>query len=425
MFQSFFPRPKVFFLSALAWTAVAMLAWYFIFKPLGPHLSLGGLVGLGYPDPLPEGADDAAKAAFDEASDPALRFWVDQYMLVVAAIFAVAWRFVQPHRWFWWSVVGTQVIFLVAWVQTQLSVMINSWYGSFYDLVQKALGTPNSVTHGEYWGQLLQFILIAMPSITMSVVNLFFLQHYSFRWRTAMNDFYVANWPRLHAIEGASQRVQDDTQRFSQSMEDLGTNLISSVMTLVAFLPVLWGLSKYVKSVPIFGEVPQPLVFAALIWSILGTGLVAAAGIKLPGLNFRNQRVEAAYRKELVLGEDHADRAQPVTLAELFRNVRRNYFVLYGHYLYFNVARYSYLQMGVLVPYVVFEPTVVAGAVTLGIFQRIPDAFSQVASSFQFLVNSWSQIVVLLSIQKRLRAFEATLAEKPLDSIEIEVVRVG
>ena len=32
-------------------------------------------------------------------------------------------------------------------------------------------------------------------------------------------------------------------------------------------------------------------------------------------LEFKNQRVEAAYRKELVYGEDHADRAQPPTIA--------------------------------------------------------------------------------------------------------------
>ncbi|UXN72483.1 hypothetical protein N8D56_14310 [Devosia sp. A8/3-2] len=61
-------------------------------------------------------------------------------------------------------------------------------------------------------------------------------------------------------------------------------------------------------------------------------------GFKLPGLEFQNQRVEAAFRKELVYGEDHNDRAQPAPLQEFFLGVQRNYFRLYGHYLYFNVA---------------------------------------------------------------------------------------
>src|SRR5690606_14982195 len=103
--------------------------------------------------------------------------------------------------------------------------------------------------------------------------------------------------------------------------ETLGTRLIDAVMTLIAFLPILWGLSAHVTELPLIGSVPQPLVFVAILWSVFGTALLALAGIRLPGLEFRNQRVEAAYRKELVFGEDHADRAQPPTLAELFSAV--------------------------------------------------------------------------------------------------------
>ena len=55
-------------------------------------------------------------------------------------------------------------------------------------------------------------------------------------------------------------------------------------------------------------------MIAAIGWSIFGTALLAVAGIKLPGLEFRNQRVEAAYRKELVYGEDDAERAEPPTV---------------------------------------------------------------------------------------------------------------
>ncbi|MET4631740.1 ABC-type long-subunit fatty acid transport system fused permease/ATPase subunit [Bradyrhizobium sp. I1.8.5] len=114
----------------------------------------------------------------------------------------------------------------------------------------------------------------------------FFVSHYIFRWRTAMNDFYVANWPRLRTIEGASQRVQEATMRFASTMEGLGVNLISAVLTLLAFLPVLVRLSSNVTALPLFGSIPYPLVFAAVIWSILGTGVLALIGIRLPGIEF-------------------------------------------------------------------------------------------------------------------------------------------
>lgn len=425
MFASFFPQPKLFFSSAVLWTVVCVGLWYLFGRELGESLSLGWLIGYDYPAALADGADEAQQAAFTVAQDLAIDIWMYQYMIVVGAIFAAVWARLAPHRWYWWSVVGSSVILFIVWFQVQLDVMINTWFGSFYDLIQNALAKPNSVTVDSYFAELATFLTIAMVYITVAVLNAFLVNHYIFRWRTAMNDYYVANWARLRRIEGASQRIQEDTMRFATTMESLGVSLIDSVMTLLAFLPLLWGLSVHVKELPVIGFVPQALVIVAVVWAVFGTGLLALAGIRLPGLEFRNQRVEAAYRKELVLGEDNAERAQPPTLAMLFSDVRRNYFRIYLNYLYFNVARYGYLQAGVLIPYVALAPTIVAAGFTLGVMQQILRAFDRVQSSFQYLVNSWTTIVELISIYKRLKAFEATLHDEPLDSIEREVIPTG
>jgi peptide/bleomycin uptake transporter len=276
------------------------------------------------------------------------------------------------------------------------------------------------VTPEEYYAQLATFLYIAMVFIFTAVLNAFFTSHYVFRWRTAMNDRYVELWKDVRHIEGASQRVQEDTMRFANIMESLGSRFIDSIMTLIAFLPILWGLSVHIKEIPVFGGVAYALVWIAIIWSVFGTGLLALAGIKLPGLEFRNQRVEAAFRKELVMGEDREDRAQPITLGELFANVRRNYFRLYLNYLYFNIVRYGYLQAGVMVPYLALGPTIIAGTITLGVMQQIVRAFGQVENSFQFLVNSWTTIVELMSIQKRLAAFERAIDGDEQAAIEFE-----
>jgi len=252
----------------------------------------------------------------------------------------------------------------------------------------------------------------------VSVLYRFFVRHYIFRWRTAMNDYYVAHWPQLRKVEGASQRVQEDTMRFAQTVEQLAVSLVGSVMTLIAFLPVLLRFSETVKVLPFVGQVPNALMVAAILWSVFGTGLLSLAGFRLPGLSFLNQRVEAAYRKELVYGEDHPDRAQPPTLASLFADIRRNYFRLYLNYLYFNVAQYSYLQLDNIFPSFILIPALAAGALTLGAMTQIQNAFSQVSSSFQYLANSWDSIIDLLSIYKRLRGFEATIFGEPLPSIE-------
>src|SRR4029077_20941628 len=141
-------------------------------------------------------------------------------------------------------------------------------------------------------------------------------------------------------------------------------NLISAVLTLLAFLPVLVKLSNNIPELPLVGSIPYPLVFAAVIWSVFGTGALAVIGIRLPGIEFFNQRVEAAYRKELVLGEDDPTHADPPTLDALFANIRRNYFRLYLNFLYFNVGRIVYLQIDAVFAYILLGPTIVAGSIT-------------------------------------------------------------
>src|SRR5580692_5197260 len=399
MFVSFFPRPKLFFISAIVWTALAMTFWYGY---------ADDLIGSSAPGPV-------GVAMFWSPQS----LWFDLYFALGVALFAGFWSVVAPHPWARWSILGSALILFTSYFQVQVSVAINSWYGPFYDLVQAALSKSKPVTIEQFYSELSTFAGIALVAVVVGVMTRFFVSHYIFRWRTAMNDFYIENWQRLRTIEGASQRVQEDTMRFATTMEGLGVNLISSVLTLLAFLPVLLRLSSNITELPLIGSIPYPLVFAAVIWSVLGTGALALIGIRLPGIEFFNQRVEAAYRKELVLGEDDPARANPPTLDVLFRNIRRNYFRLYLNFMYFNVGRYVYLQTDVIFPYILLAPTLVAGKITLGLMQQILSAFTQVRTSFQYLVNSWSTIVELISIYQRLRGFEAKIHDEPLPSIEL------
>ncbi len=344
--------------------------------------------------------------------------WFYVYYLAATGLFAAVWFSFAPHRWQMWSVLGTSLIIFATYFSVQVNVAFNAWYGPYYDLIQQALAKTAPVTAQQLYSGLLGITGIAFVAITVSVLNLFFVSHYIFRWRTAMNEFYMANWGRLRHIEGASQRVQEDTMRFSSTVESLGVGLVRAVMTLIAFMPVLFTFSETISELPIIGEIPHALVWAAIVWSVFGTGFLALVGIKLPGLEFRNQRVEAAFRKELVYGEDHEDRAQPATVQELFGNVRKNYFRLYFHYLYFNIARIFYLQADNLYSLIVLIPSIAAGKITLGVFTQVGNVFDQVRGSFQYLINSWTTIVELMSIYKRLKAFEAVIYDEPLPQID-------
>jgi peptide/bleomycin uptake transporter len=406
VFVSFFPKPKLFFTSAVLWALFAVFFWYFGGEQLGAYF--------GLPPAAPDAPVNVGITLF--VAKPFLWFYV-YYTTMVLAFYAF-WAVYSPHPWQNWSILGSAIVIFATYFSVQVGVAFNTWYGPYYDLVQAALAKTRPVTAQELYLGLVDISGLVFVAITIGAINAFFISHYIFRWRTAMNGFFMQHWDKLRHIEGASQRVQDDTMRFSTTMESLGVSLVRSLMTLIAFLPILFVLSKEVTELPVIGEIPYALVVAAVGWSLFGTIFLAVAGYKLPGLEFKNQRVEAAYRKELVYGEDHADRAQPPTVAELFSNVRKNYFRLYFHYLYFNVARIFYLQADNLVLTLILIPSLAAGKLSLGLMTQIQNVFAQVSGSFQYLVNSWTVIVELISIYKRLRAFEAVIYDEPLPEID-------
>lgn len=450
MFRSFFPVPKLFFSSLLGLLFVGMLVWVSLGPSLQPFLSVDRFVVPPACPPVeaaaPDGIADTAQAVPGaELTEPGLpdssvtqsdapaatavrclpdgafltgeRIWFYQYLLLLSVGFCAFWYVYKRNEWYWWSVVSTVGIMLLIYFNVQVDAFINNWQGRFFNTMQQALTTPGSVSSEEFYGEIAEMFIVLTPRIIVAVIVAFFTAHYVFRWRKAMNSYYMAWWPRIRQTEGAAQRVQEDTMRFAAITEDLGGAFLDALITLAVFIPLLWTLSQNVTSLPLVGDVPGSLVWVALMSAAFGTVLLAVVGIKLPGLNFENQKVEAAYRKELVYGEDHEEYAQPATWKELFGNVQKNYFRLYWHYTYFNLARYGYLNLASYIPLLALSPSILAGALTLGLYQQVQQAFGQVASSFQFLARAWSTVIELLSVHKRLAHFESHI---PLDQEPIK-----
>ena len=315
-------------------------------------------------------------------------------------------RFFTLKKWFLWSWLGSFIILSSLWVQVKIDVKINEWFGKFYDMIQKALSKPNSITMEEYWESLFSFISLAGLYVSVYVIMIFFTAHYLFRWRTAMVEWYHSVYDKASKIEGAAQRVQEDTIKFSRIMESLGTSLIESIMVLIQFIPILLGLSV---GIPIyfFGDWEYGLITGALLWTIGGTIFLIGLGwiLRLVGVEYDLQKKEAAYRKLLVIAEDD-NTVRPKNIEELFEDVRSIHFFSFIRYLYFNIGRMAYMQANVLSAYVFLAPAIVAGVVTLGVMQQIIRAFGRVEGSMQYLLRAWPTIIELASVYRRLREFE-------------------
>lgn len=314
--------------------------------------------------------------------------------------------FYKSKKWALWAYGGGAVLLVSLFIQVQFTVMINEWYGSFYTMLQKA--TEHDVS--ELWLGIRQFLTIAVPYIVIATITAYFTRIYAFRWREAMTFAYVEKWQKVEEeIEGSSQRIQEDIYRFARIVESLGLQVVRAIMTLFAFLPILWGLSSGVE-IPYIKDIPGSLVWLALVVSLGGLIISWFVGIKLPGLEYNNQRVEAAFRKELVYAEDDkVNFGQTPTIIGLFTSLKFNYHRLFLHYGYFDLWLNSFEQVLVIVPFIIMGPGLFTGLITLGVLIQVSNAFDKVRESFSIFISNWTTITELRSIFKRLKEFEVNI----------------
>ena len=333
--------------------------------------------------------------------------------------------FFLNKKWALWSWGGLIVLISSLYFQVLMTVAINTWYGKFYDLLQKAADYVDKPQEGIdlFFKQLVSvdyilkgfngdpsFVVIAFPYIGLAIFTGWFSRIYGLRWREAITFSYIPRWQIVeYEIEGASQRIQEDCNRWARIVESLGLQAIRAVMTLIAFIPILWSLSDKVD-LPILRDINGSLVWFSLIVSLGGIIISWFVGIKLPGLEYKNQRVEAAFRKDLVLGEDDkVNYGQTETLLELFTGIRFNYHRLYLHYGYFDGWSTTYDQFMIIAPYLIMGPGLFTGLITLGVMVQVSNAFGRVHSGFSLLLHNWTSITELRSIWKRLHEFENNL----------------
>ncbi len=314
--------------------------------------------------------------------------------------------FFWNRRWILWAYGVGLLVLLLTYAQVRLSVRFNIWYQGFYDLLQN-IGKHSLA---DFNALLVQFLWIAMPYVVLATLTSYLSRLYAFQWREAITFSYLPRWSNVkQEIEGASQRIQEDAFRFARILESLGLQLANGIMTIIAFIPILWGLSKGI-GIPWVGAVTGSLVWIALLTSVGGMGVSWIVGIRLTGLEYNNQKVEAAFRKELVYGEDDKEHfASMPKLTELFTGVRWNYRRLFINFAYYDIWQNVFNQGMVVVPYILAAPGLFSGALTLGIVFRIADAFGQVQNSFSILINNWVTVTEFRSIWNRLTEFEANL----------------
>jgi vitamin B12/bleomycin/antimicrobial peptide transport system ATP-binding/permease protein len=314
------------------------------------------------------------------------------------------------------------VVIALQLFQVWLNVRFNAWYNTFYTALQDK-------NWDVFIYQLGVFTVLAVFFIVTAVYQLYLQQWLQIRWRGWLTEAYLGRWlsegthyrMRLKgdSADNPDQRIAEDIRLFVNATLDIGIALLGSVVTLVSFIVILWNLSA---TTPLMigdssFEIPGYLVWAALIYSIIGTWVTHLVGRPLIKLNFDQQRYEADFRFSLVRLRENAEEvtllagepAEEERLRDRFAHVITNWHGIMSRTKKLTFLTAGYNQVAVIFPFLVVSPVYFFGSLTLGGLMQISQAFSQVQSALSFFVTAYSSIADWKAVLDRLSGFERSI----------------
>ena len=306
--------------------------------------------------------------------------------------------------------------------QVWLNVRFNAWYNTFYTALQDK-------DWDTFIAQIGVFSLLAAFFIVSAVYQLYLQQWLQIKWRYWLTNRYLGRWlgqgthyrMRLKGdqADNPDQRIADDIRQFVDSTLDIGIALLGSIVTLVSFIVILWNLSS---ATPLMigsstFNIPGYLVWAALIYAVIGTWVTHLVGRPLIKLNFDQQRYEADFRFSLVRLRENAEEvtllageeAEEARLRDRFGWVIRNWYAIMSRRKRLTFLTAGYSQAAIIFPFLVVSPVYFFGKMTLGGLMQISSAFGQVQSALSFFVTAYTSIADWKAVLNRLSGFEASI----------------
>ncbi|HWX12087.1 MAG TPA: ABC transporter ATP-binding protein/permease, partial [Trinickia sp.] len=214
-------------------------------------------------------------------------------------------------------------------------------------------------------------------------------------------------------------RISDDLQSFASTTLTLSLDLLSTVVTLVSFVTILWTIAG-AATVMLGGTpivIPGYMVWAAALYALVGSLLIKKVGHPLVSINYQQQRVEADFRFGLIRVRENAEQiafyngtaVENQAARGVFARIRDNWWRIMKYTKRMNFVLSFYGQIAIIFPIVVASPRYFAGAYTMGVLMQIGQAFGSVSDSFSWFINSYSSLVEWRATVNRLREFKRVM----------------
>ena len=342
-----------------------------------------------------------------------------------ASSLSTIWRLAIPYfrsedRW-------AGRLLLSALIATELSlvgitVLLNQWYNTFYNSLQERNWDVFII-------QLLYYCLLAAAATVLQVYQLYLNQWLQIRWRRWMTKIYLSHWLERathyrmqllgDAADNPDQRIAEDIRLFIERALTIGIGLLSAIVTLASFVVILWALSAGAP-LQLFGTtiaIPGYLVWAAVIYAILGTAFTHLIGWPLVQLNFNQQRYEADFRFNLVRVRENSEQIALLTgetaesdrLLTRFGRVVSNWHLIMSRQKRLTFFTTAYNRFALVFPFIVVSPAYFAGSMQLGGLVQTAGAFGSVQTALSFFVTVYRDLAEWRAVIERLDGFDRSI----------------
>jgi len=335
-----------------------------------------------------------------------------------------AWSLIKPYwvseeRGFAWGLLVA--IIAINMTVVYINVRLNSWSASFYNALQN-----KNVT--EFPHLLLIFTGLAFAYILLAVYGRYLRQMLGFRWRQWLTNKFLEQWlgdkafyriERDRLADNPDQRISDDLQSFATTTLSLSLDLLSTLVTLVTFITILWTLAGALTitlgGTPI--NIPGYMVWAAALYAIAGSLIIQKVGHPLVSINYQQQKVEADFRFGLIRVRENAEQiafydgiaTETANAKTIFHRIKDNWWMIMKYTKRMTFVLSFYGQIAIIFPIMVAAPRYFAGAFSFGVLMQISSAFGTVSDSFSWFINSYSTLVEWRATVNRLREFKRVM----------------
>lgn len=314
-----------------------------------------------------------------------------------------------------------------------ISVWINSWYKDFYNALQRK-------DEAAFWQLILYFCGIATVAILAAVYRLYLTQMLTIRWRAWLTEKHFARWlghKNYYQLEqggytdNPDQRISEDLNSFTSNTLGLALGLLRTVVSLVSFSIILWGVSG---SIEVFGyTIPGYMFWCALVYAAVGSWLTHLIGRRLIGLNNNQQRFEADLRFSMVRVRENAESIalydgepnENKRLSARFGMVWHNFWDIMKVSKRLTFFTSGYGQIAIIFPFIVAAPRYLTGKIELGELMQINSAFGNVQENFSWFITAYSDLAAWRATCDRLLSFRQAMSENEECAPAIDVQNQG